>query len=58
MIKTISKQSQMSLQNNKYHGVKQTYKMSPLTALHPLCILYPALPASDSSCYSATLAAP
>lgn len=56
MIKTISKQSQMSLQNNKYHGVKHTYKMSPVTMLHLLCILYPALPALTAVSYSAVLA--
>lgn len=43
MIKTISRQSQMSLQNNKYHGVKQTYKMSPLTTLHLFCVFYTLL---------------
>lgn len=55
MIKTISKQSQMSLQNNKYHGVKHMYKMSPVTVLH-LCVLYPALPAPTAVSYSAVLA--
>lgn len=58
MIETISKQSQMSLQNNKYHGVKQTYKMSPLTTLHLLCVFCTLLSQHlIAVSYSATLAA-
>lgn len=33
----------MSLQNNKYHEVKHTYKMSPVTTLHLLCVFYTLL---------------